>query len=125
MHRHPLLTEATLKKEVHNIESEFQISYGSELRRVNEVLCEVMDKAHPFAVFGAGNLITLRDVFERANLNDSKFSTVNAIRYFQRKYYNPSNAVLTISSPLPPTELKDLIDSNFSDWQDKEVDYDL
>lgn len=88
MHQHPLLTETTLDKEVHNIESEFQISYGSEIRRVNEVLCESMDKTHPFSVFGAGNLKTLRDVFLKAQetFKDDKFTAVNAIKYFQSKY---------------------------------------
>jgi len=124
MHRHPLLNEATLNSEVHNIESEFQISYSSEIRRVNEVFCEVMDKSHPFAVFGAGNLKTLKDVFVKAQetLKDDKFTAVHAIKYFQRKYYNPSNAVLTISSHLEFEELKDLVDANFSEWENKEVD---
>jgi len=87
MHRHPLLNETTLSSEVHNIESEFQISYGSEIRRVNEVFCEVMDRDHPFSVFGAGNLKTLRNVFTAAQdtYKDEKFKAVNAIKYFQRK----------------------------------------
>jgi len=59
MHKYPLLTKETLDKEVHNIHSEFMISYNSEIRRVNEILCENMDDKHPFNVFGAGNLTTL------------------------------------------------------------------
>jgi len=79
MHKHPLLTKETLDKEVHNIQSEFMISYNSEIRRVNEVLCENMDPKHPFNVFGAGNLTTLRDVF-KVNSDDKEFNAYNAIK---------------------------------------------
>jgi len=79
MHKYPLLTKETLDKEVHNIHSEFMISYNSEIRRVNEILCENMDDKHPFNVFGAGNLTTLRDVF-KSYADDKDFNAYNAIK---------------------------------------------
>lgn len=104
----PLMKRESMTREREAIESEFQMSIGSDGSRRAEILATTAHPSNPAHKFSWGNLITLRD-----NVSDDKLYL--SAHEFRNRHYSAHRMTLAIQARLPLETLEKWVTEYFSD----------
>lgn len=89
---HPLLSPSAVDRELHAIESEFQLNRQSDTTRWQQLLSATSQPGHPYAHFPWGNHWSLRDRFDQT-------PPLEALRdFFDRHYYGANLSVVVLGA---------------------------
>ncbi len=102
----PLFTEGATAREVNAIDSEHNKNLQSDYWRFEQLFKLRADQSHPYAKFGTGNRLTLRD---------GDASAREALLAFHSRYYQAGQMSLALIGPQPLGELQRLATANFGD----------
>lgn len=103
----PTFNANWLAKEVHSIESEFQLKRKDELRRLYQVHKTTANPAHPFAKFSVGNLATLTH-------DGSTHGLAKQMATFFHTWYRANRMTLVLAGPHALTELHQYAETHFN-----------
>lgn len=107
MFRQPLFDVHYIEKERQSIDAEFSLKLKDDGRRIYQVHKETVNPAHPFAKFSVGNLQTLADT-------DSQ-PLQQSLQAFYQQQYAASRMTLVLLSPLPLSDMQQLLQQYFAD----------
>lgn len=93
----PLFEPTAVLAEIRNIDAEFKEKLHDDLRKINDVLKETCNPAHPFSKFSVGNA----EIFSRFNID----RLVNKLRQYHTQHYCANNMSLCITTSLPLDEV--------------------
>lgn len=110
----PLMKRESMSREREAIESEFQMSIGSDGCRRAQILATTAQPTNPAHKFSWGNLTTLRD-----NVSDDKLYA--AAHEFREKHYSAHRMTLAIQARLPLKILENWVIQYFSDIPDNNL----
>lgn len=104
----PIMKRESMTREREAIESEFQMSIGSDGCRRAQILATTAHPSNPAHKFSWGNLITLRD-----NVTDDKLYL--SAHEFRERHYSAHRMTLAIQARLPLKTLEKWVIQFFSD----------
>ncbi|GGW74569.1 peptidase M16 [Alteromonas halophila] len=111
--RQPLLNIDAIQNEVRSIDAEFKFKRKDDLRRLYQIHKETCNPAHPFSKFSVGN----QETFTRHSAD--KLRTL--LKDFHSQYYCARNMCLCIATPLPVSELSNLLEQSFGGFAPGEL----
>lgn len=103
--RQPLIDIEAMQNEMRSIDAEFKFKRKDDLRRLYQIHKETCNPAHPFSKFSVGNMDTYGQHTPEA--------LRAMLKTFHRQYYCASNMCLCIATPLPVSELRQLVEQSF------------
>ncbi|MBY6063471.1 insulinase family protein [Pseudidiomarina sediminum] len=103
----PTFNANWLAKEVHSIESEFQLKRKDELRRLYQVHKATANPAHPFAKFSVGNLSTLTQ-------DGSTHGLAKHMRTFFDTWYRANRMTLVLAGSASLETLHNYAEQHFT-----------
>ncbi len=106
--RQPLIDVETMLNEMRSIDAEFKFKRKDDLRRLYQIHKETCNPAHPFSKFSVGNDETLR----QHQPNELRAM----LKAFHNQFYCARNMCLSIITPLPAMQVKELVEQSFGSF---------
>jgi len=110
----PLFDATQIDKERHAVENEFNLRLKNDQVRAYNAIKQTINPQHPFRKFGCGNIETLGDAPERADIRQSLIK-------FYKDYYTPERMVLVLVGPQSAEQLKLWAEKYFAPIAPREV----
>jgi len=104
------LLEEPVDRELHAIESEFQLSKNSDANRLQEIMCRTSKAGHPLGKFSWGNLFTLKEKPQNQGVN-----SLELLRELYDKQYLAENMKLCVCAPLSLDKLEEIVNKTCSE----------
>ena len=104
----PLMSVASMEREMEVVESEFQSNSMEDEVRVTQIICSLIYETHPASNFIWGNLETLKNGIEKEKLYEK-------LHDFRKKNYVANQMFLCIQSSIEMNRLERTVTKYFSD----------
>ncbi len=111
----PLLRQEDVSNEREVVQSEYEVSFNDDRRRLYDLIRQLSNERHPFNKLSIGNSETLKDR-DDITLGDK-------MKEFFARYYNVSNFTLAMISNESLDELQNKVETYFSDIKPLESEY--
>lgn len=107
----PLLKKECVNREIHAVDSEFQMNFNDDNNKIWHVKKALADENSPFRKFHCGNLGSLK-----------KDGLLTALKNFHEKYYSANQMALVINSPDELDFMQKQVESIFKGVENKEIE---